>query len=314
MPLITAVPLRGCSVDILSNTKWTDRGLTVAGGNGKGRRSNQLSHPYGLFVDDYQTIYVADCANHRIMEWKYGAAEGKVVAGGNRQGSGAHQLYFPNDVIIDKEKDCLIISDRGNRRVVRWPRRHEAVGETIISDIDCIGVTMDESGALYVADHGRHEVRKYEIGDTKGTVVAGGNGKGAGLDQLSSPGYIFVDRNHSVYVSEWDNNRVTKWDEGAKQGIIVAGAEEQGNNLTQLSRPLGVVVDQMGTVFVADKCNNRIMRWSKDDTQGCVIIGDNACQASSNQLSEPEALSFDQHGNLYVVDKGNFRVKKFNIA
>ncbi|CAF5109536.1 unnamed protein product, partial [Rotaria sp. Silwood1] len=188
-------PLRASSIDIHPNAKWAQNGITVAGGNGRGSETNQLNRPLGLYVDDDQTIYVADCWNHRIVEWKSGATNGKVVAGGN----GTHQLNGPVDVIIDKESDSLIISDEGNNRVVRWPRRNDTRGETIISNFSCYGLTMDDNGYLYVVDNEKHEVRRYKIGDTKGTIVAGGNGKGNRLDQLSIPHYVFVDRDHSVY-------------------------------------------------------------------------------------------------------------------
>ncbi|CAF5173966.1 unnamed protein product, partial [Rotaria sp. Silwood1] len=163
--------------------------ITVAGGNGWGSGSNQLSLPWGLYVDDDQTIYVADRENHRIVEWTSSATNGKVVAGGNGQGHEAHQLNHPQDVIIDKESDSLIISDWMNDRVVRWPRRNDTRGETIISNITCGGLTKDDNGSLYVIDNEKHEVRRYKIGDTKGTVVAGGNGKGNRLDQLFYPRY-----------------------------------------------------------------------------------------------------------------------------
>ncbi|CAF5161964.1 unnamed protein product, partial [Rotaria sp. Silwood1] len=207
------------------------------------------------------------------MEWKSGATNGKVGAGGNGAGNGSNQLHYPLDVIIDKQSDTLIISDRENRRVVRWRRRDGTRGETIISNISCFGLTVDDNGYLYVVDYEKHEVRRYKIGDTQGTVVAGGNGQGNGLDQLSEPRYIFVDRDHSVYVSDWGNHRVMKWEEGAKQGIVVAGGQGQGNSLTQLYHPNGVVVDQLGTVYVADSWNHRIMRSPKGATQGSVIIG-----------------------------------------
>ncbi|CAF5116620.1 unnamed protein product, partial [Rotaria sp. Silwood1] len=83
------VPLRASSIDIHPNAKWAQNGITVAGGNGSGRETNQLYWPCGLYVDDDQTIYVADQGNHRIVEWKSGATNGKVVAGGNGQGNGA---------------------------------------------------------------------------------------------------------------------------------------------------------------------------------------------------------------------------------
>ncbi|CAF5018899.1 unnamed protein product, partial [Rotaria sp. Silwood1] len=288
-------PLRASSIDIHPNAKWAQNGITVAGGNGEGSKTNQLYYPRSLYVDDDQTIYVVDQDNHRIVEWTSGETNGKVVAGGNGEGNGAHQLNRPEDVIIDKESDSLIISDRGNRRVVRWPRRNGTRGETIISNIACWGLTMDDNGSLYVIDAGEHEVRRYKIGDTKGTVVAGGNGYGNRLDQLCTPRYVFVDRDHSVYVSDYWNHRVMKWEEGATQGIVVAGGKEQGNSLTKLNHPVGVIVDQLGTVYVADHGNHRIMRWPKGATQGSVIVGGNGDGAQSNQLHYPIGLSFDRH-------------------
>ncbi|CAF5060485.1 unnamed protein product, partial [Rotaria sp. Silwood1] len=221
-------PLRAPAIDIDPNAKWAQNGLTVAGGNGQGTGINQLSGPWGLYVDDDQSVYVADRGNHRIVEWKYGATTGQVVAGGNGHGSGAHQLNDPVDVIVDKERDSLIISDYVNRRVVRWPRRNGTSGETIISNIACVGLTMDENGSLYVNDEGRAEVRRYRRGESQGTVVVGGNGEGNRLDQLPGPQYVFVDRDHSVYVSDLGNQRVMKWMEGAKQGVVVAGGHEAG--------------------------------------------------------------------------------------
>ncbi|CAF4919193.1 unnamed protein product, partial [Rotaria sp. Silwood1] len=307
-------PLRSPSnINIHPNARWQQNGITVVGGNQQGNRINQLSNPYGLYVNNDQTIYVADTKNHRIIEWKWNATSGQVVAGGNGQGSGDHQLNNPFDVIIDKEGDCLIICDYVNRRVVRWPRRNGTSGETIISNIDCLGLTMDENGSLYVVDEGKNEVRRYRREESQGTVVAGGNGYGNRLDQLSSPLYVFVDRDHSVYVSDAYNHRVMKWMEGAKQGIVVAGGQGGGNGLTQLSCPEGVVVDELGTVYVADCGNDRIMRWSKGATQGSVIVGGNGRGGQSNQFNMPFGLSFDRHGNLYVVDNGNHRVQKFNI-
>ncbi|CAF1400598.1 unnamed protein product, partial [Rotaria sp. Silwood1] len=306
-------PLRGSSIDIHPNARWQQNGTTVAGGNRQGNGINQLSYPWGLYVDDDQTIYVADTSNNRIVEWKLGAKSGQVVAGGNGQGSGNHQLSSPEDVIVDKGTDSLIICDGSNARVVRWSRRNGTSGETIISNISCLGLTMDENGSLYVVDDGKYEVRRYRRGDSQGIVVAGGNGSGNRLDQLSHPEYVFVDRNHSVYVSDWENDRVMKWMEGAKQGIVVAGGQGEGNGLTQLSFPEGVVVDQLGTVYVADQVNNRIMRWPKGATQGSVIIGGNGSGGQSNQFYWPLGLSFDRYGNLYVVDCGNHRVQKFNI-
>ncbi|CAM4984108.1 unnamed protein product, partial [Rotaria socialis] len=206
-------------INIPTNATWKQNGVTIAGGHGQGDATNQLYTPHGLFVDDDQTVVIADYGNHRIMQWKNGdTTNGQVVAGDKGQGNGLHQLNHPTDVLIDKETDSLIICDRWNRRVVRWSRRSGTTqGEILIDNIDCWGLAMDNQRYLYVSDVVKHEVRRYQLGEKNGTLVAGGNGKGDGLSQLNWPRYFFVDRQHNVYVSDNNNHRVTKCNKGAKE-------------------------------------------------------------------------------------------------
>ncbi|CAF3408484.1 unnamed protein product [Rotaria socialis] len=219
---------------------------------------------------------------------------GQVVAGGNGEGNGLHQLNIPTDVLIDKETDSLIICDQGNQRVVRWSRRSGTTqGEILIDNIWCWGLAMDEQRYLYVSDYGKHAVRRYQLDEKKGTLVAGGNDKGSGLSQLNVPTYLFVDRDHSVYVSDNWNDRVMKWVEGAKERIFV---------------------DTLGTLYVADTQNDRVMRWAQGDKkQDTRIVGGNGRGEGANQFNDPIGLSFDRQGNLYVADTNNHRVQQFSI-
>ena len=267
-----------------------------------------------MYIDDDQTIYVADSVNHRIMEWKNGAINGQTAAGGNGNGNRNDQLNYPTNVIIDKENDCFIICDKENRRVVRWPRRNGKSGETIISNIYCHDLIMDNDGFLYVSDWSKDEVGRWKIGETSGTIVAGGNGQGNRLDQLNDPYSIFVDEDRSVYVSDEKNHRVMKWLKDAKEGIIVAGGQGLGDSLKQLYNPSGIIVDQLGNVYVADqKHNHRVMRWLKGAKEGTIVVGGNGEGEQPNQFSYPTDLSFDQQNNLYVVDWENHRVQKFGV-
>ncbi|CAF1299377.1 unnamed protein product [Rotaria sordida] len=244
-----------------------------------------------------------------------GDTNGQVVAGGNGRGNRLDQLNCPTDVLIDKETDSLIICDRWNRRVLRWSRRSGTTqGEILINNIGCWGLTMDDQRYLYISDVEKHEVRRYQIGDNNGTIVAGGHGKGVGLKQLNHPTYIFVDQQQTVYVSDHDNHRVMKWDKDAKEGIVVAGGQGYGNTLTQLSYPKGLFVDTLGTIYVADLWNHRVMRWPKGAKQGTVIVGGNGRGSGANQFNSLRGLSFDRHANLYVVDCDNHRVQRFSIG
>ncbi len=300
-------------VRIAAKVKWVQNGFTVIGEHGRGSDLNQLSNPWGLYINDDQTIYVTDCNNYRIVEWKSGATSGRIVAGGKRRGSQNDQLSSTTDVIVDKKNDCLIISDHGNKRVVRWPRQHGTSGEVIMSNVACLSLAIDKDEYLYVSDYGKGEVRRWRVGDSSGTVVAGGNGQGSRLDQLSGRLSIFVDAEFSVYVSDENNDRVVKWIKGAKEGIVVAGGQGSGNGLAQLSMPNGLAVDQLGTVYVADTDNHRIMRWPKGAREGSIVAGGNGKGGQANQLSSPRGLRLDRHGSLYVVDNGNSRVQRFDI-
>ncbi|CAF2981330.1 unnamed protein product [Rotaria sp. Silwood2] len=308
-----ASPLHGNLTDISPGTRWAENGVTVVGGNGHGTRLEQLSEPHGLYVDEDNTIFVADTANHRIVAWKYGETSGILVAGGNGEGDRNDQLNRPTAVIVHKESDSIIICDRNNRRVMQWPRHGGTTGKIIMSGFDCYSLTMNNQGFLYVSSPGENLIRRFRLGESHVTVVAGGNGKGDGLHQLHLPYYIFVDRDNALYVSDKQNNRVMKWVEGESEGSIVAGDQGYGNDLTQLCGPQGVVVDQCGTVYVAELWNHRIMRWPKDAIRGRILAGKNCEGDQANQLNNPEGLSFDRYDNLYVVDRLNNRVQRFNI-
>lgn len=299
---------------ITTNVKENKNRIIVVGGNGQGNGLDQLNCPNGIYVDNDQTIYIAEWSNHRIIEWKNGATSGQIVAGGNGQGNQTDQLSNPTDVLVDKENNTIIICDYGNKRLVRWPCHNGTHGEIIISDIACWGLAMDNNRYLYVSDIHKHEVKRYAIGDTNGIVVAGGFGQGARPNQLNYPYYIFVDQDHSVYVSDGNNHRVVKWMKGAKEGILVAGVHGKGNGMTQLSNPRGLAVNQLGTIYVADCSNYRVMRWAKGASQGNIVVGGNGQGAQSNQFSAPLGLTFDRQGNLYVVDYGNNRVQKFDVG
>ena len=196
--------------------------------------------------------------------------------------------------LIDRRNNCLIISNVENHR--------------------SLGLAMDDEGALYVSDFERNEVRRYEREERcGGGIVAGGNGKGAALNQLIGRRQIFVDADHAVYVSESGNHRVAKWTRGAREGVVVAGGQGQGNSLAQLSCPSGIFVDQMDNVYVGDQANHRVMRWGKDAKEGEVIVGGNGEGSQDNQFNQPTSISLNDRGNLYVVDRNNHRVQRFDL-
>ncbi|CAF0794549.1 unnamed protein product [Adineta steineri] len=290
--------------------KWKQNAIIVAAGNRCGQKLNQLNLPDGIFIDKNKNIFIADCDNDRIVEWKYNAKQGQIIAGGNGQGNRMDQLCLPTDVIVDQQDHSIIIADRGNKRVIRWLNQNQQI---FINHICCYGLAMDKYGFLYVTNTEKDEVRRWKIGEynNEGIVVAGGHGRGDQLNQLNYPNFIFVDEEQSVYVSDRNNDRVMKWKKDAKEGEIAAGGNGYGANLNQLFHPQGVIVDDLGKIYVADCWNDRVVRWCEGKEEGEIVIGGNGKGNQLNQLNRPCGLSFDDEGNLYVVDCFNHRTEKF---
>ena len=162
----------------------------------------------------------------------------------------------PTDVIVDQNSTSLIICDNGNRRIVRWSLENPEDREIIIEDINCWGLTMNENGDLSVSDRDNQAVKRWR----KGTIVAGGHGRGNKLNQLYNPVFIFIDREDTLYITDSDNHRVIKWRKDAKEGIVVADGKESN----QFKHPVGLSFDAENNLYVVDQSNNRIQLFEVD--------------------------------------------------
>lgn len=157
---------------------------TVAGGHGEGSNINQLEYPHGLYLNEDQSIFVADSNNDRIVQWPMRSPGcPRVIAGANGDGNHVCQLNCPTDVLLDKESNALLICDRKNRRVMRWfLDSYNQNPEILFSDIYCCGLSMDDRRFVYISDTEMHAVRRYRIGEVTSTIVAGGKGRGSRLN------------------------------------------------------------------------------------------------------------------------------------
>ncbi|CAF1620188.1 unnamed protein product [Rotaria magnacalcarata] len=102
--------------------KWNKdatEGIVVAGGQGNGSALTQSHHPFGLFVDQMDTLYVAEYSNNRVIRWPQGAKQGTVIVGGNGAGAGANQLNHPIGLSVDRPGNLYVV-DHGNLRVQRF--------------------------------------------------------------------------------------------------------------------------------------------------------------------------------------------------
>lgn len=309
-------------INPLFSTRWKTYVKTVAGGHGQGVRFDQLHGSLGLCIDKYrETLLIADTENDRIISWKIGNKAGEIVAGGKGPGNRLNQLNKPTDIIIDETiTKSFIISDRNNRRVVRWPHQHcsfarKIEGEIVIDNVDCWGLAMDQQGFLYVSDTMIQGVRRFDKRSQIGIIVAGGHGLGSDLNQFNHPTFIFIDDRNVLYVSDNNNHRVMKWTSNAREGTIVVGKNGSGCGIDQLISPQGLWVDPYENVFVVDSGNDRVMLWRKEAEKGIIVLGKLGKGKGRNQLNVPVGLSYnDQNHHLYVTDYWNDRLQCISLV
>ncbi|CAF2044330.1 unnamed protein product [Rotaria magnacalcarata] len=103
---------------------------------------------------------------------------------------------------------------------------------------------------------------KWDKGAKEGIVVAGGQGGGSALTQLSYPNGLFVDTLGTLYVADWMNDRVMLWAQGATQGTVMVGGNGKGAGANQFRSPIGLSFDRHGNLYVADRDNDRVQRFS----------------------------------------------------
>ena len=309
------------------NAQWDRNGIVVVGRDPLVNSFFHLNQPSAIDIDDDGTMFIADTGNHRILAWRIDTNRGEVIAGGNGKGARIDQLDTPVAILIDRINSCLIISEIGNRRISRWSFQQKLpVGEVIISNIVSWGLAIDDEGCLYVSDSERHEVRCYSSRDPirTGKIVAGGNGQGAGLDQLNDPRYICVDDSRSIYISDSNNHRVVKWMKNKKNVVVIFGGQGERANVDSSKHPKGVFVDSIGSVYIADQLNRRILFLTGNWTHTSNIAGELDVQKSSpmsqpvirnandraipqnpkvplNQSKVLGSVTLDLKGNLYVV-------------
>jgi hypothetical protein len=282
-------------------------GWKTTSGAATGVDDRSFHWPHNLYVDTSGFLYVADFYNDRVMKWD---ASGNIVGwiGGGSDG---------------------------------WKTGSGATGAADYRSFDGpVGVFVDGTGDIYVADYFNHRVCRWSAAGTASGWIGGGsngwkitNGSTNAADYQSfyRPYNVFVDGS-DLYVTDSWNHRVCRWSTagnavgwigGAANGWRTSFGSSFASDYQSFATPSGIFVHPHGEIYVADWSNNRITKWSTSgNALGWIGGGFGTWQTGSGAASGSAEMDFEEsrgvwldvYKNIYVADTQNHRVVKRDPA
>jgi hypothetical protein len=327
---------------------------------GSGTTVTTLRGAHNTLVDGSGDVYVADEGNHRILYFPSGSTTPTRVYGqggsfntgtSNKGGVSASSLYFPHGMALDSPGD-LYVADRDNNRVLYFPAGSTTATKvwgqasfttagfgTTAATLDYpLGVALDASGDLYVADARNNRVLYFPAGSTTATAVYGQGGSfttgtqnkgGVSASSLYRLEALGLGANNALYVADTYNNRVLSFAAGSTTATGVWGQSgsfttaNQGTSATALYHANGVVLDASNDLYVSDGSNHRILFFPTGSTTATAVYGPagsfttgtaNNGGVSANSLMYPHGLSVGPDGTLYTADHDNNRVLAYPLV
>ncbi|MDE0292950.1 MAG: hypothetical protein OXI93_02045 [Bryobacterales bacterium] len=312
----------------------------------------RLDLPSRASVDGEGNLFIADLGNHRIRKVD---SSGSIttVAGSEEYGYGgdggraiAAQLYRPSDVAVDGEGN-LYIADRGNDRIRKVDSSGVITtiagtgaegfggdgGQAVNAQLNSpVGVALDGSGKLYIADRDNHRIRKVDssgvITTIAGTGAEGFNGDGgqATAARLDNPFGVVLDGSGNLFIADAGNDRIRKVDSSgvittiAGSAKILFGGDGGRATAAQLYLPSKVAVDGAGNLYIADTRNYRVRKVDAGGTittlagTGAIGFSGDGGPAAAAQLAFPRGVALDSDDNLFIADSVHHRIRKVDSS
>ncbi len=225
-------------------------------------------------------------------------------------GAPVRPVFAPSGVAVDPLTLKVFVSDWNGHRIFRYgstqAMQSEATPEVVIGQADFhgqsphttatglnnpAGITVDNSGRLWVADSGNHRVLRFDSASSletgaAATAVFGQAGfitaiSGTAENRFNTPSAVAVDQTGRLWVADSNNNRILRWDNAASlpAGALANGVLGQANFTSNaqnfgaagLSSPQSIALEHSSGVlvrlWVADTLADRVLAHSAPATK-----------------------------------------------
>ena len=142
---------------------------TIVAGNGTaGNTLSMLNEPYGIFLNKYLDLYVADARNDRIQLFVLGQRNGTTVAG-NGSINITITLSYPTTIVLDAENYLFIVDNYNKRIVGSGPNGFRCIvgcdgGGTGSNQLtNLCSLSFDSYGNLFVTDSDNDTILKFSF-------------------------------------------------------------------------------------------------------------------------------------------------------
>ena len=297
----------------------------------------KFSYPSGIAVDANGNVFVADTGNDRIRKIDSNGIVTTFSGDGTNgflDGSPTMAKFASvTDIAIDASGN-LYVTDFGNNRIrkitpsgfVSTVAGNGVYGFSDGNNLDAMfknpaGLTIDASGAIYVADQNNNRIRKISGGTT--TTIAG-DGTDGYLDgnALSSWFSFPTDLEfigQDLYIIDNWNNKIRKLSSGQVSTLTGNGSGFLDGTLSvaKFYNPLKIAINPSGEIFVSDAVNNRIRKISSNQVAtyaGSGASGSNDGNPSTATFTNPNGIALDSNGNLYIADGPNHKIRKISTV
>ena len=292
-------------------------------------------------------LYIADGVRVRCVDdsgtiWT-AAGDGYLHAIGDGASALAANLSGPSAVALDFAGN-LYIADPGTQRVRKVDSNNVIQtlagtgaagggGELVPGIVSALntpmGVAVDPSGIVYIADTYNHRIRAVSADGRISTVAGTGNpGTGAEgqpwtLTPLRGPRGVTVDRKGTLYIVDTGNHRVLRAAPGANMATAAGngspGDAGDGGPLAlrnSTSRAPARWIPP-GDLFIADTLNHRIRKVRPAGVSSPRLRAPDS-QAHPETKGPPRppastllpASTADDNGNVFIADTGNHVIRQ----